>query len=61
MPKDVRQLIKSNFYDYSITQVSEVQKDGSTGYFVKIEEKNSIKTIRVINEEWEVVESLVKK
>ena len=61
LPKDVRQLIKSNFYDYSITQVSEVQKDGSTGYFVKIEDKNSIKTIRVINEEWEVVESLVKK
>jgi len=61
LPKDVRHIVKSNFYDYSITQVSEVHKNGSIGYFVKIEDKYFIKTVRVLNEEWEVVESLVKK
>ena len=61
LPKEIRHLIKSNFYDYSITQVSEVHKDDSIGYYVKIEDKHSIKTVRIMNEEWEVVESLVKK
>jgi hypothetical protein len=61
MPADVRHLIKSNFYDYTIVQVSEVVKDNTTGYFVKVEDKSSIKTIRVIGEEYEVIETLIKK
>ena len=61
LPADVRHLVKSNFYDYSITLVSEVLKNNATGYFVKIESKNAIKTVRVIGEEFEVVEDLVKK
>ncbi|HEX7844830.1 MAG TPA: hypothetical protein VF476_03455 [Chitinophagaceae bacterium] len=61
MPPATRHLVKSNFYDYSILQVSEVHKDGSVGFFVKIEDSKSIKTVRVMGEEWQVVEDLVKK
>ena len=61
LPADVRHLVKANFYDYSITQVSEVLKDNATGYFVKIESKYNIKTVRVIGDEYEVVEDMIKK
>lgn len=61
MPADIRHIIKSNFYDYAITQVSEVHKNNSLGYYVKVEDKYSIKTVRVMNEEWEVTETLVKR
>jgi len=61
MPAHIRHLIKSNFYDYTIFQVSEVHKDNSIGYYIKIEDKFKIKTVRVIGEEWEVTDELVKK
>lgn len=61
LPKDVRHSVKSNFYDYSIKQVSEVHKDGTVTYFVKVEDKVSIKTIRVVGEECEVVEEITKQ
>lgn len=61
LPAEVRHLVKSNFYDYSVTLVSEVTKDNATGYFVKIENKSAIKTIRVIGEEYEIVEDMIKK
>ena len=60
LPADVRHLVKTNFYDYSITQVSEVHRNNSIGYFVKVEDKTAIKTIRVVGEEWEVVEDMIK-
>jgi len=53
--------VKTNFYDYSITQVSEVLKDEAIGYFVKIESKYTIKTVRVIGDEFEIVEDMIKK
>ena len=61
LPTDVRHLVKTNFYDYSITQVSEVIKDNETGYFVKIESKYAIKSVRVIGDEFEIVEDMTKK
>jgi len=61
LPADVRHIVKANFYDYTIRQVSEVSKDNGTGYFVKIESKYTIKTVRVIGAEFEVVEDMIKK
>ena len=58
---DVRHIIKSNFYDYYIRLVSEVHKDGAVFYFVKIEDKVSIKTIRVVDQEWQIVEEITKQ
>lgn len=61
LPRSVRHTVKSNFYDYSIIQVSEVHKDGSVCYFVKVEDKVSINTIRVIGQDWELVEHITKQ
>jgi len=58
LPKDVRHIVRSNFYDYTITHVSEVKKDDFVCYFVKIEDKASLKTIRVTGGEYAVVEDL---
>jgi hypothetical protein len=61
LPKSVRHTVRSNFYDYTITHVSEVTRDGEVCYFVKVADKISIKTVRVINGEWLVVEEVVKQ
>jgi len=47
LPKEVRHLVKSNYYDYNIFHVQEVTAGNKTAYLVKIEDKTSIKTIRV--------------
>ncbi|HEU4470788.1 MAG TPA: hypothetical protein VFR58_06895 [Flavisolibacter sp.] len=61
LPGAVRHTVKSNFYDYSIIQVSEVHKDESVCYFVKIENTEAIKTIRVVGQEWQQVEEIKKQ
>ena len=61
LPENVRHTVRSNFYDYSITNVSEIHKDNVAWFFVKVQDKASIKTIRVIGEEWEVVEDITKQ
>ena len=47
LPKDIRHGIKSIYYDYSIFHVQEITVSDKTAYLVKMEDKNSIKTIRV--------------
>lgn len=61
LPRAVRHIVKSSFYDYSITQVSEVRKDDVVNYFVKAEDKASIITIRVVGDEWKIMESIIKQ
>lgn len=61
LPENVRHLVKTNFYDYEIGFVTEVNKNGITSYLVKIEDSTSIKTVKVIGGEWEVVEELRKE
>jgi hypothetical protein len=61
LPKEVRHLVKSHFYDYAITYVTEVHKNGATAFYVKVEDAHSIKTVKVVEEEWEVTETLVKR
>lgn len=61
LPKQVRHLVKSNFYDYAITYVTEVHKNDATAFYVKIEDSASIKTLKIVEEEWEVTNTMVKK
>ena len=61
LPQAIRSSIKSRFYDFTISHVTEVKKNGMTAYFVKIEDATSIKTVKVMDEELEVVETLVKR
>lgn len=61
LPKEVRHLVKSNFYDYAITHVTEVHKNDATAFYVKIEDTASIKTLKIVEEEWEVTKTMVKR
>jgi hypothetical protein len=61
LPRQERDLVKSHFYDYAITYVTEVHKNGATAFYVKVEDASNIKTIKIVEEEWEVTENLVKK
>ena len=51
LPKEIRHRVKSVYYDYSIYYVQEITAEDKVAYLVKIEDKNSIKTIRVVNDE----------
>lgn len=60
MPRDVRHAVKSKYYDFSIYHVAEISRSGKTNYIVKIKDKTSFKTIRVIDGETEVIEEFSK-
>jgi hypothetical protein len=55
LPREVRHLVKSNYYDFSIYHVSEFRSNGKTAYVVVLEDKNSWKKIRVADNEMEVI------
>jgi hypothetical protein len=61
LPKQVRHLVKSHFYDYAITYVTEVRKNDAIAFYVKIEDASTIKTLKIVEEEWEVAETLIKR
>jgi len=60
LPKEVRHMVKSNYYDYNIFLVQEVTVGNITAYLVKIEDATTLKTIRVIDGEMDVYESYKK-
>jgi hypothetical protein len=60
LPKDVRHLVKSNYYDYNIYLIIEVTYNNIKAYLVKIEDEKNLKTIRVIDGEWDVYEDFQK-
>jgi hypothetical protein len=51
LPKDVRQVVKSTYYDFSIYHIAEVMIDNQTVYVITLEDKTSWKKIRVIDGE----------
>ena len=57
----VRNLIQSNFINYTLTNVVEIQKNGTTAYYVKVQDATTIKTVKIVDDAWEVVETLVKR
>lgn len=60
LPADVRHLVKSTYYDFTIYYVTEINTDRKTAYHVKMADKTSWKTIKVVNGEMEVTEEYVK-
>lgn len=61
LPSEVRHIVKSHFYDYAILYVTEVQKNDAIAYYIKMQDSTTLKTIRMVNEEWEVVEDLARR
>ena len=51
LPKDIRHIVRSKYYDQSIYRVSEVTVDSQMAYLIILEDKTSWKKIRVIDGE----------
>lgn len=61
MPRDVRGIVKSQYYDYTITVVEEIEERMKPlVYVVHLEDSTTIKNIRVYDREMEVLEEYVK-
>ncbi len=60
LPRDVRHLVKSTYYDYAITLVNEIKTGSKTIYIVHMADKTSWVNLRVCDGEMEVVEQLDK-
>jgi hypothetical protein len=60
LPKDIRHRVKSSYYDYSIFYVQEITAGDKTAFLVKIEDKNSIKTIRISDGEMDEYQAFEK-
>ena len=55
LPREVRHLVKSNYYDFSIYHVSEFQSNDKTAYVVVMEDKTSWKKIKIVDNEMEII------
>jgi len=60
LPRDVRHLVKSRYYDFHINYVNELTALNTTVYLVKIEDSKSFKTIRVTDGEMTETEAFDK-
>ena len=59
MPKDLRRMVLSNYYDHSILYVHEIRMAGRpTVYMVQVKDKRLIKILRVTDGELEEVREL---
>jgi hypothetical protein len=60
LPKDVRHIVKSEYYDFSIGRITEVTIENKIGYVMNLEDKTSIKQIKVVDGEMEVMHEYKK-
>lgn len=60
LPSDVRATVKSNYYDYTITLVEEVQSSGRTFYIVHMEDEKTWKNLKIEDGEMEIMEDFNK-
>jgi len=62
LPKDIRGIVKSTYYDLSITLVEEVQTTEGMAYVVHLEDKGNIKIVKLSSEgEMETIQELTKQ
>lgn len=57
LPKNVREQIKSVYFDYTITQVDEVDLPDKTVYLVHMHDKDAWKIVRVCDDEMDVFQA----
>jgi hypothetical protein len=60
LPREVRHLVKSNYYDFNIAGVTEVQYDGKLAHVLSLESKTEWKKLKVVDGEMEIIESFQK-
>jgi hypothetical protein len=61
LPSAVRDIVRSGYFAYSITHVTEVHKNSATAFYVKLEDASTIKTLKIVDGESELVENLQKR
>jgi len=54
MPSELRQRVRSNYYDYSIVIVTEVLRNNQTYFLVKMENENEYLTLKINEDEMTV-------
>lgn len=60
MPEDIRKIVKSEYYDYSITMAIEVQQDKRDIWVVKVDNADEQITVRVEDGEMEAMQKFDK-
>jgi hypothetical protein len=62
LPRDIRTVVKSTYFDLAITLVEEVQTTEGMVYIVHLEDKANIKLVKVNKEgEMEIMQELIKE
>lgn len=59
LPRDVRHLVKSTYYDYSITHIVEVTVGNKTAYLLNIQDATTLKQLKVVDGEMEVTQDYI--
>ena len=57
---EIRHLVKSNYYDFNIFRVTEIQAKNKTAFIIQLEDNTSWKTIKVVDDEMEVTNDYKK-
>ena len=60
MPADIRHMVRSAYYDYSIILVSEITSRGKTRFEIKLEDKTSFKEVKIDDNGMEVTKEFRK-
>ena len=58
LPKSIRHMVKSTYYDYDIICAEEIEVNQQVIFLVHVKGKNNSKTIRISDDEMEVIEDL---
>lgn len=61
MPPDIRHIVKSQYYDYTITLVEQIEENRwPLVYVVHLEDATTLKNVRVCDREMEVMSEYIK-
>ena len=60
MPSDVRETVKSKYYDFEVLVIYEIAHSNNVTYIIKIQDDKTLKTLRLINGEMEVIGDYVR-
>lgn len=61
LPKDIRSMVKSVYYDFKITRIQEITLDGYLVYIVHMEGEDSWVNLNICNGDMNVMESFTKR
>jgi hypothetical protein len=61
LPKDVRRLVKINYFDFEITRATEVNTLGKTAWIVSLDDHDRLITLKVVDGDMEETENYRKQ